>query len=193
MLWMSGTDARCTFFNKPWLDFTGLSFEEQMSQDWVALVHPEDREHCVTKYLSAFKSRANFTLEYRVSVNGGAYRWVLHNGVPRYGGDGAFLGYVGSRVDVTDQKNSQEHLRELSTQLLNAHEVERCRIGYQLHEDLAQKLCLLSIGLSRFSRECLGNGRPAAALDELQVQLTDVFKDVVRLSHQLRPSTVEGL
>jgi signal transduction histidine kinase len=40
MLWMSGTDARCVFFNKPWLDFTGLSLSEQLEQDWVARVHP---------------------------------------------------------------------------------------------------------------------------------------------------------
>jgi PAS domain S-box-containing protein len=193
MLWMSGADARCSFFNKSWLDFTGLSLNEQLKQDWVALVHPEDRERCVTKYLSAFKSRENFSLEYRLVVNDGAYRWVLHNGVPRYAADGTFLGYVGSRVDFTDQKQSEEHLRKLSTQLLNAQESERHRIGYELHEDLAQKLCALSIGLSRFSRSCDGNRKLAADFDELQRQLTDVCRGVVRLSYQLRAATVERL
>jgi PAS domain S-box-containing protein len=95
MLWMSGTDARCAFFNKPWLDFTGLSQKEQLEQDWVARVHPEDRERCVNQYLVAFKSRENFTLEYWLMRKDGAYRWLLHNGVPRYSADGAFLGYIG--------------------------------------------------------------------------------------------------
>jgi PAS domain S-box-containing protein len=193
MLWMAGTDARCTFFNKPWLDFTGLSFKEQAEQDWVVRVHPEDRERCVNKYLSAFKSRKSFTLEYRLLRNDGVYRWVLHNGVPRYGDDGAFLGYVGSRIDFTDRKEAEEHFRELSTQLLHAQEIERRRIGHELHDDLAQKLCALSMNLSRYSRECDGNGDLAAGLDELQQQLRVVSSDVVRLSRQLYPATVEGL
>src|SRR5262249_33181785 len=185
MLWMSGTDARCTFFNKPWLDFTGLSLKEQVEQDWVARVHPEDRERCVNKYLSAFKSRENFTLEYRLLRNDIVWRWVLHNGVPRYAGDGAFLGYSGSRGDFTDRREAEEHWREVSTQLLHAQEMERCRIGHELHEDLAQKLFALSVDLSRFSREYDdGNGNLAAGLDELQQQLRDVSRDVVRLSQQ---------
>jgi PAS domain S-box-containing protein len=193
MIWTSGTDGRCTFFNKPWLDFTGLSLNEQIEQDWVARVHPEDRERCVKKYLSAFKSRENFTLEYRLLRNDGVYRWVLHNGVPRSADDGTFLGYVGSRVDFTDRREAEEHLRELSAQLLNAQEDERWRIGHELHDDLAQKLCALSIKLSRCSRGYKGNGNLAADLVELQQQLTDVSKDVLRLSHQLLPATIEGL
>ena len=193
MLWMSGTDACCAFFNKQWLDFTGLSLKEQAEQDWVGRVHPEDRERCVNKYLSAFKSRENFTLDYRLLRNDGIYRWVLHNGVPRYRADGTFLGYIGSRVDVTDWREAEEHLRQLSIQSLNLQEIERCRIGQELHEDLAQKLCAVSVNLSRFSRESNGNGNTAVDLDELQQQLRDVSKDVVRLSHQLRPATVQGL
>src|SRR5262250_548915 len=92
MLWMSGTDARCVFFNKTWLDFTGLSQKEQLEQDWVARVHPEDRERCVNQYLVAFKSRENFTLEYWLMRKDGAFRWLFHTGVPRYGADGGFLG-----------------------------------------------------------------------------------------------------
>ena len=190
MLWMSGTDARCTFFNKPWLDFTGLSLKEQAEQDWVVRVHPEDRERCVNRYLSAFKSREAFTLEYRLLRNDGVYRWVLHNGVPRYADDGTFLGYVGSRVDLTDTREAEEHLRELSTQLLNAQEIERCLIGHELHDDLAQKLCALSINVGRFSSEYDGNAKLAAGLNELQRQLWDVSRDALRLSRQLHPAAV---
>ena len=150
MLWMSGADARCTFFNKPWLEFTGLSRKEQEEQDWVVRIHPEDRERCVNRYLSAFKSRENFTMEYRLLRHDGVYRWVLHNGVPRYAADGAFLGYIGSRVDFTDRREAEEHLREVTTQLLNAQETESCRIGDELHENVAQNLCALSIRFESF-------------------------------------------
>lgn len=193
MLWMSGKDARCTFFNKPWLDFAGLSLDEQVEQDWVVRVHPEDRERCVTKYLSAFESRQSFTFEYRLLRNEGGYRWVLHNGVPRYAEDGAFLGYVGSRVDFTDRREAEEHLRKVSTQVVNAQEMEACRIGNELYADLAPKLCALSIEMSRLSRECGGKVNLAVGLDELQSRLRDICGEVVYLSRQLRPAIVEGL
>jgi two-component system NarL family sensor kinase len=132
-------------------------------------------------------------LEYRLLRNDDANRWVLHNGVPRYAADGTFLGYIGSRVDLSDQKEVEERLRNVSTQLLNAHEIERSRIGDELHDDLAQKLCALSIDLSHFSQECNGNGKVAAAFEKLQRQLRDISREVVSLSHQLRPAAVEGV
>jgi PAS domain S-box-containing protein len=188
MLWMAGADGRCTFFNKPWLDFTGLSLKEQVEQDWVLRVHPEDRERCVIRYLSAFKSRENFSLEYRLLRSDGVYRWVFHDGKPRYANDGTFAGYVGSRIDFTDRREAEERLRELSSRLLNAQEIEGFRIGYELGEDVAQKLYALSIRLSFFSPDYKGNYKLRTGLKGLDQQLRDVSRDVVRLSNQLRPT-----
>jgi len=193
MLWVSGLDGRCTFFNKTWLKFTGLSLKQQLEQDFVACIHPEDRERCVNRYLSAFKSRENFTMEYRLLRHDGVYRWVLHHGAPRYGTDGGFLGYIGSRFDFTDRREAEEHLRKVTTQLLNAQEIESCRIGYELHENLAQYLWALSIRLGRFSREYAAVVNMSAVFDELQQQLRNTSVDIARLSHQLRPTTVGGL
>jgi PAS domain S-box-containing protein len=190
MLWMSGTDARCAFFNKPWLDFTGLSQKEELEQDWVARVHPEDREHCVNQYLAAFKARENFTLEYRLMRKDGTYRWLLHNGVPRYHVDGAFLGYIGTRVDFTDRRDAEEHLRSVSAQLVNAQETERYQIAHKLHDDLAQRVSALSIGLTLLSQKYI-NADLAADLHDLQRQAGAICKDLVQFSYQLHPSTVE--
>jgi PAS domain S-box-containing protein len=192
MLWMSGTDARCAFFNKPWLYFTELSQREQMEQDWVARIHPEDRERCVNRYLAAFKSRENFILEYRLVREDGTYRWLLHNGVPRYGADGAFLGYIGTRVDFTDRKNAEEQLRAVSAQLINAQETERYHIGQKLHDDIAQRITTVSIGLTRLSQK-YRNANFAADCDDLQEQAGSICKDIVQFSYQLCPATVECL
>src|SRR5262245_39544595 len=192
MLWMSGPDARCAFFNKPWLDFTGLSQKEQLELDFVARVHPEDRERCVNHYLAAFKSRENFSLEYRVVRKDGAYRWLLHSGVPRYGADGVFLGYIGTRVDFTDRRETQESLRAVSAQIVNAQETERNLIAQELHDDLAQRISALSIGLTCVS-QMYNNANLAADLRDLEQQAGAICKDIVRFSYQLRPSNVECL
>jgi len=193
MLWMSGPDARCTFFNKPWLDFMGLSQQEQLEQDWVARVHPEDRERCVNQYLAAFKSRENFTLDYRLLGRDGVYRWLVHNGVPRYGAEGIFLGYIGTRLDVTDRRDAEEQLRAVSTQVINAQETERYHIGQELHDDLAQRITALSFRLTGLSRKFNGNARLAADFDDLQEQAAAICKDILQFSYQLRPATVEFL
>jgi PAS domain S-box-containing protein len=193
MVWMSGIDGRCTFFNKSWLDFTGLSLEEQLDEDWVARVHPEDRERSVNKYLAALKSRENFSFEYRVLRKEGTYGWVTHNGATRSAADGGFLGYIGTRVDFTDRNTAEEHLRQVSAQRLNAQEIENFRIGHELHESLAQRIFALSTHLSYFSRKYDRNFSVIPDFDQVQHHLRDLCQHIIRLSHQLSPVSVEAL
>src|SRR5262249_41677125 len=110
MIWMSGPDARCTYFNRPWLDFTGRRMEQELGDGWTAGVHPEDVGGCVDGYLRAFHSRATFTREYRLRSATGEYRWVLDHGVPRIERDGRFVGYIGSCIDTTDLKETRQAL-----------------------------------------------------------------------------------
>jgi PAS domain S-box-containing protein len=107
LIWSSGTDRLCTFFNKGWLEFTGRSMEEELGDGWAHSVHSDDLEHCYKTYCSAFDARQNFQMEYRLRRADGEYRWVLDCGVPRFSG-GLFAGYVGSCVDITDFKRAQE-------------------------------------------------------------------------------------
>src|SRR5262249_29889100 len=112
MVWMSGVDAMGSFFNKPWLDFTGRSLEHELGNGWMEGVHHSDRERCIAEYLAAFEARVSFTLEYRLRRKDGTYRWVLYNGDPRLAADGRFVGYIGSCIDITDRRSVEEKLRE---------------------------------------------------------------------------------
>ena len=108
MIWVSGTDKLCTFFNKIWLTFTGRSMEEEQCDGWTRGVHPDDLEQCLGIYTSAFDGRRDFQMEYRLRRADGEYRWVLDNGIPRFAPSGAFAGYIGSATDITDLKRIQE-------------------------------------------------------------------------------------
>jgi PAS domain S-box-containing protein len=112
LIWTSGTDRRCTFFNKPWLDFTGRRLEQELGDGWIEGVHPDDVEACLTEYVKAFDAREPLELHYRLRRYDGEYRWIRDVGVPRYDKDGIFSGYVGSCVDMTDRKRAEDALEE---------------------------------------------------------------------------------
>jgi two-component system CheB/CheR fusion protein len=108
MIWASGPDKGCTFFNKGWLDFTGRTMEEELGAGWTKSVHPEDLDRCMDIYSSSFDARRSFRVEYRVRRADGEYRWLHDHGVPRFDPRGVFVGYIGSCIDINDLKRTQE-------------------------------------------------------------------------------------
>jgi protein-histidine pros-kinase len=115
MLWVSGTDKLCTFFNKTWLDFTGRTMEQELGNGWAEGVHPDDHARCWQIYSDAFEARKQFTMDYRLRRRDGEYRWISDDGVPRFDAAGTFVGYIGSCVDITERKRAgEERLRLLN-------------------------------------------------------------------------------
>jgi PAS domain S-box-containing protein len=108
MIWTSGPDRLCTFFNKGWLDFTGRSMEDELGNGWSEGVHPEDCDRCIAVYHSSFDARQDFQMEYRLRAKDGNYRWILDRGIPLFGRDRQFEGYIGSCIDITDLKLAQQ-------------------------------------------------------------------------------------
>jgi PAS domain S-box-containing protein len=111
MVWMSGPDKLCTYFNKGWLDFTGRTMGQEIGNGWAEGVHPEELDHCLRIYTTSFYAHLPFTIEYRLRRHDGEYRWVLDRGVPYYSPSGSFLGYIGSCFDITERKWTEEALR----------------------------------------------------------------------------------
>ncbi|MCA9398664.1 MAG: PAS domain S-box protein, partial [Candidatus Omnitrophica bacterium] len=112
MIWVSGEDALCNFFNKQWLDFVGRGLEQELGKGWIQGVHEKDLEMCIEKYLKAFKAREEFEVQYRLKRKDGVFRWVLSKGIPRYTPEGSFQGYIGTCIDITDSKEKQRLERE---------------------------------------------------------------------------------
>jgi PAS domain S-box-containing protein len=112
LIWMSGVDKLCTFFNKPWLNFTGRSMEQELGNGWAEGVHRDDLQRCLAVYTEAFDARKPFVMQYRLRRNDGEYRWISDEGVPRYDQQGGFAGYIGSCVDVTELVNKDQALRD---------------------------------------------------------------------------------
>lgn len=117
LLWMSGRDALCIFFNQTWLNFTGRRMEQELGVGWAEGVWPEDFQECMDTYMRAFNTRAPFEMTYRLRRHDNQYRWLLDRGVPWYDADGGFQGFIGSCVDITDRKEAEDRTRRTALRL----------------------------------------------------------------------------
>ena len=103
MIWMSGTDAMCTFFNRSWLAFRGRTLQEELGNGWADGIHPDDRDLCLETYLKAFTARCPFRVQYRVQRAGGEFGWIENSGTPLIE-DTVFVGFMGTAIDVSDRR-----------------------------------------------------------------------------------------
>src|SRR5262249_16433457 len=144
------------YSNRAWLNFTGLDEEQALGEGWMQSVHPEDIEICRSAHKSAVDTRHHLRMEYRLRRHDGVFRWVLSIGVPRFGSEGVFLGLIGSAVDISDRKLAEEAVMSFGGRLISAQENERQRIARELHDDVGQRLALLTIGLDEMRNDSKG-------------------------------------
>ena len=112
MIWMCTAEKARSWFNKPWLEFTGKTMDDALGFGWTDGIHPEDRECCSQLFGAAFDARRNVRMEYRLRRHDGQYRWVLDQATPLYRAGGNFDGYIGSAIDIHEKTEVEETLKE---------------------------------------------------------------------------------
>jgi len=190
MLWTWDADSQWTYINHAWNEFLGRAGGSQTVRAWANGLHPDDADRCVEMCRTAFDERVPFEMEYRLGRHDGSYRWVFDQAVPRFHADGAFAGYIGSAIDVTDRKLAEEALSRVSRQLIEAQEQERMRLARELHDDINPRLTLVSMSLDRLKH---GSAEFREEIAAASLQLAELVQDIQALSHRLHSAKLDLL
>jgi PAS domain S-box-containing protein len=201
LIWQSGSDKLCTYFNKGWLEFTGRTMEQELGNGWAEGVHPDDVRQCLDIYISAFERREPFIMEYRLRHRSGEYRLVVDRGAPLYGSDGSFLGYVGGCIDIHDRKfaeealhRSREELRLLAARLHAAREEDRTQIAREIHDELSGSLTALKMDLALLpDRAAKDQSLFSEKLSSMAGLIDRTMACVRAIVSQLRPVVLDNL
>lgn len=138
----------CNFFNQRWHDFTGHAREGTQVRDWVRYVHPDDAERCLDVYNKAIGQMQPFKLEYRLRRQDGIYRWMLDCGVPRFTEEGDFSGYIGTCIDITEQKQFEAMRAEME-------HIGRLNIAGEMASGMAHELSQPLTACNNYLDGCL--------------------------------------
>src|SRR6267142_4885846 len=112
-------DGYLDYFNKPWLEYLGVTLDKVTGWNWTAVVHPEDVEGIVAKWRACLATGEIFEYETRVRRANGECRWMFHRKVPLRDANGNIVKWYGSSLDIDERKTAEEQLRR------NAEELQR--------------------------------------------------------------------
>lgn len=112
-IWMTDATGQVAFVNRAYCEFFGV--DATRLRDWRPLVHPDDDGY-LERFIAAQERRAPFHDEARALRADGAWRWLQSSGVPRFLPGGAFDGYVGASLDITERRERENRDREAAVQ-----------------------------------------------------------------------------
>ena len=139
MVWVTDPDGACTFLSRSWYEFTGQREEYALGFGWLDAVHPDDRDMSGKAFVESNAAQTHFKIEYRLRGADGQYRWAIDAATPLFGPDGDYLGYVGSVVDIDEQKKVEQSLAErVAEEVERRSQAEQALIQSQKIETLGQ-------------------------------------------------------
>lgn len=119
IIWITRADGYCIFLNKNWYDYTGQTKEEAEGFGWLNATHPDDKKKAEVAFLKANKNQEYFSIAYRLRNKDGEFHWVMDSATPKFNGNGEYEGFVGTVVDIHQQKLAEQKIKESEMNLRN--------------------------------------------------------------------------
>ncbi|MFZ0882925.1 MAG: sigma 54-interacting transcriptional regulator [Candidatus Acidiferrales bacterium] len=101
-------DGYLDYFNRPWLEYLGVTLDKVAGWNWTTVIHPEELDGIVAAWRAALATGEIFEYETRVRRADGEYRWMLHRKVPLRCERGNIVKWYGSSMDIEERKRAEQ-------------------------------------------------------------------------------------
>jgi PAS domain S-box-containing protein len=139
-LWMSDASGAVTYVNKTWVDWTGRRYEQHLGNGWLHAIHNADRQKVAARIGGNIAVHGLFEVEFRLNHVDGTTHWCVLTGQPQYDTNGRFAGYIGSCVDITEQKLIQQQKDEFIG--IASHELKTPVTSIKAYTQVLEKMLL---------------------------------------------------
>jgi PAS domain S-box-containing protein len=201
-LWSMSVDTGQVWVTDKIRELFGFSPHVELHyDDFLRMIHLEDREGVHRTLQQAMQSGEDFSNDYRVLRADGSVRWIASRGRLQLSKAGKPSRMMGTSVDISARKITEETLRrqeqdlsKLTGRIIYAQEEELRRLSRELHDDLTQRLAALALDAALIEKQ-LNPAQPQAVQDlrDLRTNLSEVAEEVHDLSRQLHPSILDDL
>lgn len=111
-IWTADIEGNLNYFNKSVIEYSGMPVEELLEKGWLEMVHPDDRDENVKRWIHSITTGKDFLFEHRFRRHDGKYRWQLSRAIPQKDEDGNIKMWVGTSTDIQDQKTFATELEK---------------------------------------------------------------------------------
>jgi PAS domain S-box-containing protein len=153
-------------------------------------VHPDDRELVEWAVNESINLKRPYSIDHRVVLPDGTSRFVHEQGEVTFDKQGKPVRMLGVIYDITERKQIEEELRQLSQRLVQVQEEERRSIARELHDQVGQSLTVLKLILDQAKQSCASE---KARLEDGVATITDLITTVRNMSLNLRPAMLDDL
>jgi PAS domain S-box-containing protein len=126
LVWTSGADGSCDYFNPQWEDYTGGPAQSHLGSGWLEVIHEIDRAGLAAAWAAAVASGTVFDSDARLRAVNGSYRWFKMRSIPVRTAEGTITKWFGTATEITEFIEARDSLRR-SNEELEARVVERTR------------------------------------------------------------------
>jgi PAS domain S-box-containing protein len=192
--WEAEVEAqRFTYVSEQAVKMLGFPTSDWYEPNFFAShIHPHDRGRVLNTYQKQARLVEHFDLTFRMIGNEGRVAWIqnLVSITPANDSPARMHGFM---IDISERKRNEEALKHLGSRLIAAQEEERKRIARELHDDLNQRMAVLSIELDQLSQKNRNSLALQKRLHKMQLQAQEISSDIHRLSYKLHPSKLDHL
>jgi PAS domain S-box-containing protein len=140
LVWTGDAEGKLNYFSNAVYNYTGLSAEQIDKEGWLQIIHIDDREENIKRWMHSVKTGTDFLFEHRFRRHDGEYRWQLSRALPVKDSAGKIQMWVGTSTDIDEIKKHQQEKDDFIK--IASHELKTPVTTIKAYVQLLLKQCM---------------------------------------------------